>query len=231
MIPFYQDNIAVSAANVAQKEQYKHLVPRVQAFSATKLPELVAAAVREAPVTSGDGGTDGPRPRNSNTSHAVCPHCGARQPAGSAGSSGAHKPLVRMGVIKAPAAVYQARGVTLVGTQQCDECCCAPQVLVERRHRGVGAGAGAGAGACAGSTTGVTDGEASEASTGAGASVLDTHPFVLCHNDLAPKNIMVHPDTLAFTAVLDWEWAGPRAEVRCGCGAVVFGAQGLTYST
>ena len=66
----------------------------------------------------------------------------------------------------------------------------------------------------------MTDDEGSEASTGAGASVLDTHSFVLCHNDLAPKNIMVHPDTLAFTAVLDWEWAGPRAEVRCGCGVV-----------
>ena len=35
-----------------------------------------------------------------------------------------------------------------------------------------------------------------------------TDDFVFCHNDLSQHNIMVNPDTLRITGILDWESAG-----------------------
>ncbi|KAH6847656.1 kinase-like domain-containing protein [Chaetomium sp. MPI-CAGE-AT-0009] len=41
----------------------------------------------------------------------------------------------------------------------------------------------------------------------------DLHPsktkeYVFCHNDLSQHNIIVDPDTLKITAIIDWEYAG-----------------------
>lgn len=32
--------------------------------------------------------------------------------------------------------------------------------------------------------------------------------FVLCHNDLAPQNIFIHPETFRIVGIIDWEFAG-----------------------
>ncbi|KND90470.1 hypothetical protein TOPH_05005 [Tolypocladium ophioglossoides CBS 100239] len=32
--------------------------------------------------------------------------------------------------------------------------------------------------------------------------------FVLCHNDLGPQNIFVHPETFQIVEIIDWEFAG-----------------------
>ncbi|KAJ8610500.1 hypothetical protein MRB53_038492 [Persea americana] len=32
--------------------------------------------------------------------------------------------------------------------------------------------------------------------------------LVFCHNDLSTHNIIVDPDTLAITAIVDWEYGG-----------------------
>jgi len=37
---------------------------------------------------------------------------------------------------------------------------------------------------------------------------LDSKPFVLCHGDLHPGNIIVDPKTMKIEAVIDWEYAG-----------------------
>ncbi|KAK3903233.1 kinase-like domain-containing protein [Staphylotrichum tortipilum] len=36
----------------------------------------------------------------------------------------------------------------------------------------------------------------------------DCDEFVLCHNDLAPQNIFVDPDTFRIVGIIDWEFAG-----------------------
>jgi len=35
-----------------------------------------------------------------------------------------------------------------------------------------------------------------------------TDSYVLCHNDLAPQNILVDPDTFKIVSIIDWEFAG-----------------------
>ncbi|GAB7339715.1 hypothetical protein MBLNU457_6285t1 [Dothideomycetes sp. NU457] len=35
-----------------------------------------------------------------------------------------------------------------------------------------------------------------------------TDSYVLCHNDLAPQNILVHPETFKIVSIIDWEFAG-----------------------
>lgn len=32
--------------------------------------------------------------------------------------------------------------------------------------------------------------------------------FIFCHNDLSQHNVVVDPDTLKITAIVDWEYAG-----------------------
>lgn len=36
----------------------------------------------------------------------------------------------------------------------------------------------------------------------------DHEEYVFCHNDLSQYNIIVNPDTLKITAIIDWEYAG-----------------------
>ena len=36
----------------------------------------------------------------------------------------------------------------------------------------------------------------------------DSDEFVLCHNDLAPQNIFVDPNTFQIVGIIDWEFAG-----------------------
>jgi thiamine kinase-like enzyme len=36
----------------------------------------------------------------------------------------------------------------------------------------------------------------------------ETEEFMLCHNDLNQANILVDPDTLKITGIIDWEYAG-----------------------
>lgn len=36
----------------------------------------------------------------------------------------------------------------------------------------------------------------------------ETDDLVFCHNDLSMHNVVVDPDTLKITAILDWEYAG-----------------------
>eukprot|EP00180_Rhodochaete_pulchella_P004337 Plantae.Rhodophyta-Rhodochaete_pulchella.ctg80932.p1 GENE.Plantae.Rhodophyta-Rhodochaete_pulchella.ctg80932~~Plantae.Rhodophyta-Rhodochaete_pulchella.ctg80932.p1 ORF type:complete len:248 (-),score=41.82 Plantae.Rhodophyta-Rhodochaete_pulchella.ctg80932:111-812(-) len=38
----------------------------------------------------------------------------------------------------------------------------------------------------------------------------DPDKFPLAHLDILPKNVMVDAESLEVTALLDWEWAGPR---------------------
>lgn len=38
--------------------------------------------------------------------------------------------------------------------------------------------------------------------------VSDSSEFVFCHNDLSRQNIMVDPETLEITAIIDWEFSG-----------------------
>lgn len=35
-----------------------------------------------------------------------------------------------------------------------------------------------------------------------------TNEFVLCHNDLGPQNIFIHPVTFQILGIIDWEFAG-----------------------
>ncbi|CAK7229854.1 hypothetical protein SCUCBS95973_007373 [Sporothrix curviconia] len=42
----------------------------------------------------------------------------------------------------------------------------------------------------------------------AGLQDRNEEEYVFCHNDLGQHNILVHPETLKITAVLDWEYGG-----------------------
>ena len=36
----------------------------------------------------------------------------------------------------------------------------------------------------------------------------EKHDLVFCHNDLSAHNVIVDPDSLKITAIIDWEYAG-----------------------
>ena len=36
----------------------------------------------------------------------------------------------------------------------------------------------------------------------------ERHDLLFCHNDLSAHNVIVDPDTLKITAIVDWEYAG-----------------------